>query len=293
MAGGPDFKTTEQWLSKEWALRLKQSVEAMTGEPSQVHAADGGEPPGPGTCWWRQPFELGAGAAVWVGAPEATWSAIGARVLAGAGIDDSTEEDRRSTYQEILQQALAGLAHGFTGLVGREVVAGRGGEGPAPEAVASEFQVSLGGGPPLALYAAWSAELVGGLSQPGGASQKSKTAEAAKPRAAAAAAANAADSPHTSAPPPGPEAPTRTLDLLYDVELPVSVSFGRALMPLKEVLKLTSGSIVELNRTVMEPVEVIVNNCVIARGEVVVVEGNYGVRIQQIVSRSERLRTLH
>jgi flagellar motor switch protein FliN/FliY len=50
---------------------------------------------------------------------------------------------------------------------------------------------------------------------------------------------------------------------------------------------------VELNRAVTEPVEVIVNNCVIARGEVVVVEGNYGVRIQQIVSRQDRLRTVN
>jgi flagellar motor switch protein FliN/FliY len=50
---------------------------------------------------------------------------------------------------------------------------------------------------------------------------------------------------------------------------------------------------VELNRALSEPVEVIVNNCVIARGEVVVVEGNYGVRIKQVISRQERLRTLY
>ncbi len=81
-------------------------------------------------------------------------------------------------------------------------------------------------------------------------------------------------------------------DLLMDVEMPVSVSFGRAQLPLKDVLKLTTGSIVELNRTINDPVEVIVNNCVIARGEVVVVEGNYGVRIQEVVSRANRLRTL-
>ncbi len=49
----------------------------------------------------------------------------------------------------------------------------------------------------------------------------------------------------------------------------------------------------ELNRAIGEPVEVIVNNCVIARGEVVVVEGNFGVRIQQVISRQERLRTLN
>lgn len=85
---------------------------------------------------------------------------------------------------------------------------------------------------------------------------------------------------------------SKTFDLLMDVELPVSVSFGRARVPLKDVLKLTTGSIVELNRSLAEPVEVIVNNCVIARGEVVVVEGNFGVRIQQVISRQDRLRTL-
>ena len=88
----------------------------------------------------------------------------------------------------------------------------------------------------------------------------------------------------------GPQA--GSIDLLLDVELPVSVSFGRAQLPLKEVIKLTTGSIVELNRTVSEPVEVIVNNCVIARGQVVVVEGNFGIRIEHVVSRQERLRTL-
>ena len=62
--------------------------------------------------------------------------------------------------------------------------------------------------------------------------------------------------------------------------------------PLRDVIKLTTGSIVELNRAVSEPVEIIVNNCVIARGQVVVVEGNFGVRIKQVISRQERLRTL-
>jgi flagellar motor switch protein FliN/FliY len=73
----------------------------------------------------------------------------------------------------------------------------------------------------------------------------------------------------------------------------VSVSFGRAQLALKDVIKLTTGSIVELNRAVTEPVDVIVNNCVIARGEVVVVEGNFGIRIRQVISRQERLRTLY
>ncbi len=78
---------------------------------------------------------------------------------------------------------------------------------------------------------------------------------------------------------------SKTFDLLLDVELPVSVSFGHAQVPLKDVLKLTTGSIVELSRSVSEPVDLVVNNCVIARGEVVVIEGNFGVRIQQVISR--------
>jgi flagellar motor switch protein FliN/FliY len=87
----------------------------------------------------------------------------------------------------------------------------------------------------------------------------------------------------------GPVKNLETLDLLLDVELPVSVSFGKAQMPLQQVLKWTPGSIVELECGVNEPVEVVVNNCVIARGEVVVVDGNYGVRVQEIVSRAQRL----
>jgi flagellar motor switch protein FliN/FliY len=92
---------------------------------------------------------------------------------------------------------------------------------------------------------------------------------------------------------PRPAGTPNTLDLLLDVELPVSVSFGRSQLPLKDVIKLTTGSIIELNRSISEPVEIIVNNCVIARGEVVVVEGNFGVRIHEVISRQERLRTLY
>jgi flagellar motor switch protein FliN/FliY len=82
------------------------------------------------------------------------------------------------------------------------------------------------------------------------------------------------------------------MDLILDVELPVSISFGKTELPMKDVLKLTTGSIVELNRGVNDPVEVMVNHCLIARGEVVVVEGNYGVRIQHIASSLDRMRSM-
>ena len=98
----------------------------------------------------------------------------------------------------------------------------------------------------------------------------------------------------TEGPPPSvPALPNvNNLDLLLDVEMPVSISFGRAQLPLKDVLKLSIGSLVELDRMVSDPVEIIVSNSVIARGEVVVVDGNLGVRIDQVMSRQERLRNL-
>lgn len=84
----------------------------------------------------------------------------------------------------------------------------------------------------------------------------------------------------------------KNLELLMDVEMPVSISFGRAQLALKDVIKLTTGSIVELNRSISEPVDIIVNNCTVARGEVVVVEGNFGVRIKEVLSKEDRLKRL-
>ena len=80
--------------------------------------------------------------------------------------------------------------------------------------------------------------------------------------------------------------------MLLDVDLDLSVSFGTTEMPLQDVLKLASGSIVELNRSVNEPVDVLVNNCVVARRDVVVIDGNYGIRITEIVSRKERIQSI-
>ena len=71
-----------------------------------------------------------------------------------------------------------------------------------------------------------------------------------------------------------------------NVEIPVSVSFGRTQIHMKDLLALTNGSVVELDRELGDEVEIRVNNCVIARGEVVAVEGNYGVRIVEITSNA-------
>jgi flagellar motor switch protein FliN len=82
------------------------------------------------------------------------------------------------------------------------------------------------------------------------------------------------------------------IDLLLDVELPITVSFGETSIPLKDVLKLGVGSVIELDKSVNDPVKIIVNDKAIARGEVVMVDGNYGVRVLEVESTAERLRSL-
>ncbi len=82
------------------------------------------------------------------------------------------------------------------------------------------------------------------------------------------------------------------LDLILDIELPVAVSLGKARMKIKDVLKLGPGSLIELDRSADDYVDLVVNGKVIARGEVVVVESNFAFRIREIVSKAERLKGL-
>jgi flagellar motor switch protein FliN len=74
-----------------------------------------------------------------------------------------------------------------------------------------------------------------------------------------------------------------SMDMLLHVEIPVSVSLGRTRLRMKDLLGLGHGSVVELDQELGDQVEIRVNNCVIARGEVVAVDGNYGVRILSLV----------
>lgn len=84
----------------------------------------------------------------------------------------------------------------------------------------------------------------------------------------------------------------KNIERLLDVEMNVTVRFGKTEMPLREVVRFGVGSMIELNRSVDEPVELLVNNFPFAHGEVVVVDGYYGVRITEIGTPEERSQTL-
>lgn len=96
----------------------------------------------------------------------------------------------------------------------------------------------------------------------------------------------------TQLPPGMPPEATQTLDLILDVNLRVTVELGRNAMTVADILGLGPGSVVELDRQAGEPVDILVNDKLIARGEVVVVEENFGVRIVEIVSPQIRVAAM-
>jgi flagellar motor switch protein FliN/FliY len=82
------------------------------------------------------------------------------------------------------------------------------------------------------------------------------------------------------------------IDMILDIGLTVTARLGRIEMPLGQVLELGPGSIIDVGHSIDEPVELLVNNKLIARGDVVVVEEKFGLRITEIVSPSERIESL-
>lgn len=84
----------------------------------------------------------------------------------------------------------------------------------------------------------------------------------------------------------------RNLNLIMDIPLKVTVELGRTKMPVSELLNLTQGSVIELSKLAGEPMEVLVNDKLIARGEAVVVNEKFGVRLTDIISPSERIEQL-
>ena len=82
------------------------------------------------------------------------------------------------------------------------------------------------------------------------------------------------------------------LDVILDVTVTLSMEIGRTKISIRNLLKLNQGSVVELDRFAGEPMDVLVNNCLIAHGEVVVVNDKFGIRLTDVISAAERVKKL-
>ncbi len=249
---------------------LSQAVSSLTGKTFSVSVQEGASTGAAGELAapivWQQSFSGLDKPSFWIVAGKDLWETLGRVTLEAAGLEEVSEADCHSTWQEIVNQTIAGIAAGITADLAREVTPTKGAEieTEPPDAPWIYFSVNDGAGKTWSLKAAWIPELT---------TLGESRSEEARPVVVR------------------ENNSSKTFDLLLEVALPVSVSFGRTSLQIREVLKLNTGSIVELDRFVTDPVEVIVNDCVIARGEVVVVDGNYGVRINQLATRDERLRS--
>lgn len=83
------------------------------------------------------------------------------------------------------------------------------------------------------------------------------------------------------------------IEFILDIPIKITVELGRTKMPIKNLLQLTQGSVIELDGLAGEAMDILVNGCLIAHGEVVVVNDNYGIRLTDIISPSERIQRLN
>ena len=259
-----------KWVADSWAEEFKGVLQFLTGEDWTVGISEP-EPPGStGSCyWWSQKFNVAPGARLAVGAPALAWSELGARILQAAGVELIEQSSARSTYLEAVQQSAGALARALAVRLSRPVEPA-GGREEAPEEEGHAFTANIASdGLELSPLRVLVSEELCWAFQPQGVLAPVLHEEPASSMSLG--------------------SPSRTMSVLLDVQMPVSISFGRASMQLRDVMKLATGSAVELDRKPDDHVDVIVNNCVIARGEVVVIEGNYGVRITEIISREQRL----
>ena len=117
-------------------------------------------------------------------------------------------------------------------------------------------------------------------------------AQPAQAKAQSAASSPVSTATAAAAPPPLPSSLSAGLELLLDVELEASLRFGAREMPLGEILDLGPGDVVQLDRGVADPVDLLVGDKIVARGEVVLVNGNFGLRVTEVAEPKKRLESI-
>jgi len=257
----------EERLMRTWARAAEQVLERLTHAKPQlqwVRQASGGSPENLATLeWWEAKYEAAGEHCVWIGiaGPVAVEVSRLAQVLAAAG-SQKPEAPPIPAQQtvESLCETFAGMLAAESGKVVRFQGLKRLESAPAPEVLYST-QVPLPTGPPAPILVGFKTATNTTLRQ---------LLESSTPRR---------HPQQSSAEDGGP------LGLLLDLELPLSVRFGRVQMPIERILELRPGSVVELEGSQDDQVDLLVNGSVVARGEVVAVEGHYAIRIQEIHSR--------
>jgi flagellar motor switch protein FliN len=185
--------------------------------------------------------------------------------------------DQRAGWGELLQETINAAAGELLAKTGKKCKLEKFEESSGESKVTGAFQLK-------ASERSWTILVRDEMRAP----RQAAAVEADKPRAAGSA------SPTGSAPAgaPAPPALSPGLELLLDVELEASLRFGCREMPLGEILDLGPGDVVQLDRHVSDPVDLIVGDKIVARGEVVLVNGNFGLRVTEVAAPRKRLESI-
>lgn len=259
------------YFVQAWTPELVKSIEMFTGAaPTVEMAADQtrtivvGEP----MTWFVQPFERGAAGRLRVGLP----AAAVATLMAPIGDDP---DEQAAMLQELLGESLRGAAH----VLGTQGCRGLACAGPLA------VDAAAGAGESETVWLACGGEWVRFEVEAG---EDFAALLEAEDDEAPMAAPIAASAPGLAAAEPDPVLGS-SFERFSGVDLPMAIVLGRATMCIRDVLKLGVGSLIELDRHVNDPVEVCVNDAVIARGQVVSIRGNYGVRVLEVLTQRERM----
>lgn len=231
---------------------------------------------------WQVPVTVSGrlGAALTLGVTAATAQRVTA-IMLGA-VDTYGDIDLADTLHEVVSQAAAAyVAQSGAGL---DISVGAAELDPtAPPAMAWKYDLAIDGDDPprVAIWVTTATAAAGHTQAP---TSTSLSIPTYGPAAAAAGS--------TPQRPGGPRGAHRNLDVVLDLELPITVRFGETRLTLDALARLGVGSLIDLERAPDDPVELLVNGRLVARGEVVVVSGCYGVRVSEVVSAADRLRSL-
>ena len=204
--------------------------------------------------WWSGGVSTHPGATFFLGAPGETWEKLGR-----SGDADDTHEHAFALVNGCFAKAV-------TGRFGADAATQNCGPSDAPSGDWTQVSIEIG-------FPAGKWPRAGGVLNP--------AFEAALGNPDDASAAVSAPAPYSA---PASIGKQHQSDMLMHVQVPVSVSFGGTQIRMKDLLNLTAGSVVELDQALHDTVEVRINNRLIARGEVVAVDGHYGVRVLELVS---------
>jgi len=190
-------------------------------------------------------------------------------------VDPSAElnQDRKEALEELLRQVAGLAATSLKSLFGETKLEVSAMEPPTWQGVDVALLASEASSQKLLLGLRLSSELLASISP----------TRAAAPAPAPAENPEASNAAVTHEP---------NFDLLLGVNLSLTLRFGQRVLTLREILDLTSGSVIELDREVQEPADLLLGDKLIARGEVVIVDGNYGIRITEVADARQRVGTL-